>query len=76
VVPKWYHAVMAMNFRPGDDLSQRLRDQAEHEHVSVQNLLIKAAEEYLARHTKRAMVDAAMDKVTVEFADALRRLGE
>ena len=67
---------MATNFRPGDELSQRLRDQAAAEHTSVQNLLVKAAEEYLARHTKRAMIDAAMGRITVEYADALRRLGE
>jgi predicted transcriptional regulator len=67
---------MAMNFRPNEELSERLREQAEAEHISVQILLVKAAEEYLARHTKRAMIDAAMDKITVEYADALRRLGE
>jgi hypothetical protein len=67
---------MAMNFRPTDELSERLRAQALAEHTSVQNLLIKAAEEYLARHTKRALIDTAMDDVMVSFGDALRRLGE
>jgi predicted transcriptional regulator len=67
---------MAMNFRPNDELALRLREQAQAEHTSVQHLLIKAAEEYLARNTKRAMIDAAMDKITIEYADALRRLGE
>jgi predicted transcriptional regulator len=67
---------MAMNFRPTDELTERLRAQASAEHTSVQNLLVKAAEEYLARHTKRAMIDTAMDDVMVSFGDALRRLGE
>jgi len=67
---------MAMNFRPADDLSERLREQAAAEHTSVQNLLTKAAEEYLARHTKRTLIDSAMDEVMVSFGDALRRLGE
>lgn len=67
---------MAMNFRPSDELGDRLREQAEAEAISVQSLLVKAAEEYLARHTKRALIDEAMDKITVQYADALRRLGE
>jgi predicted transcriptional regulator len=67
---------MAMNFRPADDLSERLREQAAAERISVQNLLTKAAEEYLARHTKRTLIDGAMDEVMVSFGDALRRLGE
>jgi hypothetical protein len=67
---------MATNFRPSDDLHRRLRDQAAAEGTSVQSLLVKAAEEYLQRHTKRALLDAAMKRITVEYADALRRLGE
>jgi hypothetical protein len=67
---------MAMNYRPTEQLSERLREQAATERISVQNLLTKAAEEYLARHTKRALIDTAMDEVMVSFGDALRRLGE
>jgi len=67
---------MAMNLRLTDELSERLREQAATEHISVQVLLTKAAEEYLARHTKRALIDSAMDDVMVNFGDALRRLGE
>ena len=67
---------MAMNLRLTDELSERLREQAATEHISVQVLLTKAAEEYLARHTKRALIDSAMDDVMANFGDALRRLGE
>ena len=67
---------MAMNLRLTDELSERLREQAATEHISVQVLLTKAAEEYLARHTKRALIDGAMDDVMANFGDALRRLGE
>ena len=67
---------MALNFRPSDELARRLREQAEAEQVSVQGLLVKAAEEYLARHSRRTLIDEAMDRITVEYADALRRLGE
>ena len=75
-VPKWYRRGVAMNLRLTDELSERLREQAAAEHTSVQSLLTKAAEEYLARHTKRALIDSAMDDVMVSFGDALRRLGE
>ena len=65
-----------MNFRPSEELAERLRRQADCEHISVQNLLVKAAEDYLARNTKRAMIDVATDKVMADYPDTLRRLGE
>ncbi|GAB1694128.1 hypothetical protein KRM28CT15_59310 [Krasilnikovia sp. M28-CT-15] len=67
---------MAMNFRPSEDLAERLRTQAATEQTSVQNLLVKAAEEYLARNTKKAMIKREVELVKTNFADALRRLGE
>ncbi|WP_130508948.1 CopG family transcriptional regulator [Krasilnikovia cinnamomea] len=67
---------MAMNFRPSEELAERLRTQAATEQTSVQNLLVKAAEEYLARNTKKAMIKREVELVKTNFADALRRLGE
>ena len=67
---------MAINFRPSDELAERMRVQAAHEHTSVQNLLVKAAEEYLSRHTKKLLIDREVALVKENFADALRRLGE
>ncbi|MFI7543513.1 hypothetical protein [Actinoplanes sp. NPDC049599] len=67
---------MAMNFRPPDALAERLRAQAESEHLSVQALLVKMAEDYLSRHTKKAMISREVAVVRTNFADALRRLGE
>lgn len=67
---------MAMSFRPNEDLAERLRHQADAEQVSVQTLLVNAAEEYLARHTKKALISRAVVRVQNDFADALRRLGE
>lgn len=67
---------MAMNFRPSDELTVRLRRQANIEHTSVQALLVKAAEEYLGRHDKRHRLDEGLDVILVNSADALRRLGE
>lgn len=67
---------MAINFRPPDALADRLREQALSEQISVQVLLVRAAEEYLARHTKKAMIQREVALVQANFADALRRLGE
>lgn len=67
---------MALTYRPTDALTARLREQAENEHLSMQALLTKAAEEYLQRHAKKAMIARSVASTQVEFADALRRLGE
>lgn len=42
----------------------------------MQVLLVRAAEEYLARHTKKAMIQREVALVKANFSDALRRLGE
>lgn len=65
-----------MNFRPSEELSLRLREQADREHVSVQTLLVKVAEEYLMRKDKKTLIREQVEKIKVEFDDALRRLGE
>lgn len=67
---------MAMNFRPSDTLSRQLAEQAASEQVSVQALLVKAAEEYLARHNKKTQIAREVTLVKANFAEALRRLGE
>lgn len=65
-----------MNFRPSDDLALKLKTQADAEHVSVQHLLVKAAEEYLIRHDREQRVKANTEQIKARFGDALRRLGE
>jgi len=67
---------MAMTLRLPDELNEAMKKQAEAEHMSVHGLVIKAAEEYLARQGKRGLIDDAVGKIKVDFADALRRLGE
>ena len=67
---------MAMNLRLPDTLNERVRSQAEAERVSMQALVTKAVEQYLTRNHKREMLDAGLAQLNVDFADALRRLGE
>jgi predicted transcriptional regulator len=76
VVSVWYHRWMAMTFRPPQALADRLTRQAEAERLSLQALLIKAAEDYLNRHTKKEMIRRSVDSTKIEFGEALRRLGE
>lgn len=65
-----------MTYRPTESLARRLRDQAANEHLSMQALLSKAAEEYLDRHAKKAIIARSVAETKVEFADSMRRLGE
>lgn len=67
---------MAMTLRLPDELNEALKRRADVEHTSVHGLVIKASEEYLARHGKQVLIDDAVDMIKVDFADALRRLGE
>jgi hypothetical protein len=65
-----------MTYRPTPELAERLRKQAEEEHCSVQDLLSKAASEYLERHTKKAMIATEVSFIKTHFADTLKALGE
>lgn len=67
---------MAMTLRLPDDLAERVRKQAEGEHISMQNLVVKATEEYVDRRSINGEIDAAMDKIKSRYGDVLRRLGE
>lgn len=63
-----------MIFRPNDQLNNELTRQAELEQTSVQDLLARAAQEYLDRRAKKSMVRAEVALVKENFADALKRL--
>jgi hypothetical protein len=39
-------------------------------------VILAAIDEYIARHTKRAVLDRVLDTQLPRFDDALRRLGE
>lgn len=65
-----------MNFRVPEALDAPLKARADFEHLSVQRLVEKAAEEYLNRHDKQTAIRVALSSIKVNYADALRRLGE
>lgn len=80
LVPVWYHVSysrrMAMTLRLTDELTERVRLQAECEHTSMQSLVVRATQEYVDRHSRGAAIDAAMEKIKGRYGDVLRRLGE
>ena len=67
---------MAMTLRLDDDEQAALRERAELDGVSMQDVARRAIREYVARTAHRERVDAAARRVMTSHADALRRLGE
>lgn len=67
---------MAMTLRLPDELVERVRRQAEGEHISMQNLVVKATEEYVDRRSINGEIDVAMEKIKARYGDVLRRLGK
>jgi hypothetical protein len=72
----WYHAPMAMTLRLDDEQTQALRERAEHEGVSMQDVAVRAVVEYIERHSRRDLIDKVLDEELPRYAEALRRLGE
>lgn len=67
---------MAMTLRLTDEESLALRDQAEREGRSMQDVARAAVRQYIERDGHRARVDASARAGVEQYADALRRLGE
>jgi predicted transcriptional regulator len=68
--------VMAVNLRPSPEQTEELRSLAASEGRSMHAVILAAIDEYIARHTKRAVLDRVLDTQLPRFDDALRRLGE
>lgn len=67
---------MAMTLRLPDELAEKLRALSETTGSSMQQLVTIAVNDYVTRNDKRRAIDGALDKILVDSADALRRLGE
>lgn len=63
---------MAMTLRLKDELQDALRETAEREHRSMQDVARTAIEEYTSKRT--VMRDELLDSITAERADLLDRL--
>lgn len=42
----------------------------------MQEVALSAVDDYLERHTKRALLDTVLDSELVRYAEALERLGQ
>ena len=67
---------MAMTLRLSDDETLALRERAEREGRSMQEVARAAVRDYIERTSKRELVDELLDEELPRFAEALRRLGE
>ena len=67
---------MAMTLRLTDEESAALREQAEREGRSMQEVARAAVRQYIERDGHRAGVEASARAGAEQYAEALRRLGE
>jgi predicted transcriptional regulator len=67
---------MAMTLRLSEDETQALRDRADCEGRSMQEVARAAVREYIDRTSRRELLDAVLDDELPRYAEALRRLGQ
>ncbi len=65
-----------MTLRLDDQTNNALRERAESEGRSMQEVVKAAVAEYIDRHERREALDRVLDDELPRYADALRRLGE
>jgi predicted transcriptional regulator len=67
---------MAMTLRLSDDEAEALRQRAEHEGRSMQEVARSAVRDYIDKTSTRELLDDVLDEQLPRYAEALRRLGE
>jgi len=67
---------MAMTLRLDEAQAAALRARAVLEEDSMQNVAIRAIEEYIERHSLTDLVNKSLDRVLPRYAEVLRRLAE
>jgi Ribbon-helix-helix protein, copG family. len=67
---------MAMTLRLDDGETEALRERAEREGRSMQEVARQAVREYVERTSRRDLLDRVLDEELPRYAEALRRLGE
>jgi len=76
LIPEWYLRVMAMTLRLSDDEAAALRERADREGRSMQEVARSAVRDYVERASRRDLIDRALDTELPRYSEALRRLGE
>ena len=67
---------MAMTLRLTDDEAEALRQRAQHEGRSMQDVARAAVRDYIDRTSSRELLDQVLDEELPRYAEALQRLGE
>lgn len=67
---------MAMTLRLTDDETDTLRQRAEFEGRSMQEIARQAIREYVEFHSRIDLVEQVLDEELPRYAEALRRLAE
>lgn len=65
-----------MTLRLTDDEANALRERAEREGRSMQDVARSAVREYIDRSSRSELLDQVLDEELPRYAEALRRLGE
>jgi len=68
--------VMAMTLRLDDQENEALRNRAELEGRSMQEVARDAIRRYVEQTSKRDLLDAVLDRELPRYAEALERLGK
>jgi plasmid stability protein len=75
-VSEWYLLCVAMTLRLTDDEREALRQQAQREGRSMQDVARAAVRDYIERSGRRELLGRVLDEELPRYAEALRRLGE
>lgn len=65
-----------MTLRLSEEDTQMLRQRAEQDGVSMQDVARTAVQEYLRHRDRRELLDSAIQDTLTRYSDTLRRLGE
>jgi predicted transcriptional regulator len=72
----WYLASVAMTLRLDEHETAALRQRAEREGRSMQDVARQAVRDYIERTSKRELLDGVLDRELPRYAEALERLGQ
>jgi hypothetical protein len=76
VVAEYYHGAVAMTLRLNEEVAAALREQADVEGISMNQVALKALAEYFKSSAHRDRVLAAGRRVVAAHGEALERLGQ
>lgn len=68
--------LMAMTLRLSDEETRALRERAEREGRSMQEVARSAVRDYVERSSRRELIDRVLDRELPRYAEALDRLGK